>query len=406
MADISDAENAVLAAVLAAVCPNGTGQPSITGARVETGRGWPQEVALNGILARGASAITVYPKPGHDRAAPLPLGSLWYQSVAPVVTLTASASGDTATFDGDPAAGQIAAVIIRQVGFAYAVQDADTLDDVAAALAAAVNSDGRFVAVASGPAIIALSDSLPVAISARTGGTGIVWREVGKRDAGLTVTVWTPTPGARDTLGAAVDAVLAGIDYLAAPDTTAIKVDLGGQRISDSSENATLYRRDRDIVVEYSIVQTAQAVQMLLPGGTLAAAGSSVGFGTTLPIADVYELPDGDLVIDTAGNILVQTVGGPTPVVDTESSVVSVTDLVTLVAARVASATVVNEQYPVFNQATPSDLWVIPHGFGPRPSVVIIDSTGRTVEADVQYVSDSQINISFSAATSGSAYLN
>lgn len=60
----------------------------------------------------------------------------------------------------------------------------------------------------------------------------------------------------------------------------------------------------------------------------------------------------------------------------------------------------------IHTQTTPAALWAINHNLNRRPSVTIIDSAGSVVFGDVDYVSDNIINVTFSAAFGGSAYLN
>jgi hypothetical protein len=60
----------------------------------------------------------------------------------------------------------------------------------------------------------------------------------------------------------------------------------------------------------------------------------------------------------------------------------------------------------VFVQARPASRWTIVHGLGCYPSVDVVDSTGATVEGDVQYVSSNEITLSFMGGFSGTAYLN
>jgi len=59
-----------------------------------------------------------------------------------------------------------------------------------------------------------------------------------------------------------------------------------------------------------------------------------------------------------------------------------------------------------YNQASPSDTWVINHNLNKRPSVTVIDSAGTEVEGAVTVNSQSQITIEFCAAFSGKAILN
>ena len=58
-----------------------------------------------------------------------------------------------------------------------------------------------------------------------------------------------------------------------------------------------------------------------------------------------------------------------------------------------------------FVQGSASDAWVITHTLGGRPSVTIVDSADTHVFGEVQYNSDTQITVTFSAAFSGKAYL-
>jgi hypothetical protein len=59
----------------------------------------------------------------------------------------------------------------------------------------------------------------------------------------------------------------------------------------------------------------------------------------------------------------------------------------------------------VHTQSTASDTWTINHTLGGKPSVTIVDSADTTVFGEVQYVSNSEVTVSFSAPFSGYAYL-
>jgi hypothetical protein len=60
----------------------------------------------------------------------------------------------------------------------------------------------------------------------------------------------------------------------------------------------------------------------------------------------------------------------------------------------------------VHDQATASAIWTINHALGYFPNVTAVDSTGREVVGDVQYTSINTLNILFTAAFAGSAYLS
>jgi len=63
-------------------------------------------------------------------------------------------------------------------------------------------------------------------------------------------------------------------------------------------------------------------------------------------------------------------------------------------------------EFFVHNQGVPAAEWVIRHGLPFQPSASVVDSAGRTVEGDIQYVSPGLIKITFASAFSGTAYLS
>lgn len=58
------------------------------------------------------------------------------------------------------------------------------------------------------------------------------------------------------------------------------------------------------------------------------------------------------------------------------------------------------------SQGAASAVWTINHSLGKYPSVTVIDSAGDEVEGTVTYPSTSQVVVTFTAAFSGTAYLN
>jgi hypothetical protein len=59
----------------------------------------------------------------------------------------------------------------------------------------------------------------------------------------------------------------------------------------------------------------------------------------------------------------------------------------------------------IFDQPSPSDTWNITHSLGGRPSVTVVDSASTMVIGEVNYLSDTDIQLVFSAPFSGKAYL-
>lgn len=60
----------------------------------------------------------------------------------------------------------------------------------------------------------------------------------------------------------------------------------------------------------------------------------------------------------------------------------------------------------VHQQIAPAEVWTITHGLGRYPPVVVADSAGTVVLGDITYISENEVQISFTTAFSGKAYLN
>lgn len=57
-------------------------------------------------------------------------------------------------------------------------------------------------------------------------------------------------------------------------------------------------------------------------------------------------------------------------------------------------------------QPIPSLIWEVYHTLGFRPSVTVVDSAGEVIIPEIEYISDTKIELSFSAEVSGEAYLS
>jgi len=60
----------------------------------------------------------------------------------------------------------------------------------------------------------------------------------------------------------------------------------------------------------------------------------------------------------------------------------------------------------VHEQDVPSDTWEVEHNMDKFPSVSIIDSSGRLVIGEVEYVNENKVIVEFTAGFAGKAYLN
>jgi hypothetical protein len=59
----------------------------------------------------------------------------------------------------------------------------------------------------------------------------------------------------------------------------------------------------------------------------------------------------------------------------------------------------------VYTQEVPSATWNIRHNLGKFPSVIVVDTAGSVVVGETKYISVNEIQLVFSSAFSGSAYL-
>lgn len=60
----------------------------------------------------------------------------------------------------------------------------------------------------------------------------------------------------------------------------------------------------------------------------------------------------------------------------------------------------------VYEQGVASDTWDIQHNLNKRPSIHLVDSSGREFEAEKDYINDNEVVIHLDSATTGMAYLN
>jgi hypothetical protein len=59
-----------------------------------------------------------------------------------------------------------------------------------------------------------------------------------------------------------------------------------------------------------------------------------------------------------------------------------------------------------FDQTEASTLWTIAHNLGRRPSVTTVDTVGDEIEGQVHYVDANTVQVAFSPAVAGKAFLN
>ncbi|CAJ0705844.1 hypothetical protein [Ralstonia holmesii] len=256
MADISDVSSALVTAIAGIVYPNGTAQPSITGAAVAVFAGWPDSVQLRADLAAGKVNVSVFPPPNMMRIIDSSMSD-WSTPTAPVNTLTLTLSGQTVTVGGTVSTPQNAALVVDNKAYVYAVQAGDTLASIAAALASAVSVDQT--ATSAGAVV-----TIPGAkyISPRVGGVGVATRETRRQEQTYMVTIWANCFDQRDPIAAAIDSALSGQIHLTLADQSVATLRYKSSRQDDSLQKEGIYRRDLMYAVEFSTFQSATLSQI------------------------------------------------------------------------------------------------------------------------------------------------
>lgn len=248
MADISDVQAKLAEVIAAALYPAGT---SVVGPDVSVFPGWPLPAQLEKDIAAGRVQVSIWAKGlGQNETR---YREEWQELLAPVQTLTLTQLDlHTAEVGGTVTTPQV--VVLN--GQAYAVQPSDTLDSIAAGVAALVPG-----ATASGAVITVPAGVTQVCISA----TGTVAKEVRRQTDTLQVSVWAPTPDLRSAVAKVIDQATADLRFLEMPDHTSARLIYVNTQSFDRSEASLIYRRDLNFKTEYATVVTAVATQIATP---------------------------------------------------------------------------------------------------------------------------------------------
>lgn len=141
-------------------------------------------------------------------------------------------------------------------------------------------------------------------------------------------------------------------------------------------------------VSELEDVVTTPTNQTLTLTGDLS---GSVVVGGTDPITLNAQVPDGALSKNAIAGLTNELID---------------TALTANLALDRADEALALSQRRTHDQITPSDKWIITHNLGFHPSVTVVDTAGTEVVGATTYLSDAQLEINFSAAMAGKAYLN
>lgn len=246
MADLSDVMTALVNLAAAAVYPNGTGQASVAGVDIRVLPGWPDPATLQTDLAAGKVTVSVYPLPAERNTTRYP--NEWQDGTINVAKLTLTVSGNTVTVGGTIQSGESAVVTVNGTSYSYGVLTNDTLNTVAAAIAALIAGASAVNAVVTIPSAHSLTATVVV--------QGTAVREVKRQDRQFQVTVWAPDFTKRDTVAKYVDVALGDTERMTMPDNSSARLIYMHSPMTDNLEKQGIYRRDLIYSVEYATMAT------------------------------------------------------------------------------------------------------------------------------------------------------
>lgn len=281
MADIVSISRGIVTQMAAIVYPDGRGRPSVTGRPTKIFRGWLTQADYAGAdctLNRGVDFITVMDLQGGWRRIDEPLGRPWRLEGVPIpATVSITTEGNTATIalqDGATPSG-IVGLRIRSDGAsipdrsvaAYAVQPADTVASIAAALADQIKGATSSGAIVSVPGATTLDDAV--------GAYAPAVRTARRQQQLFQVTVWSASTEARDALGTALDTGMAFIDWLTDANGSTFQIESRGNWNNDAAQNSGIFMRPFRFIVTYDTDMRANMVQMLFSSGVMATPGNT-----------------------------------------------------------------------------------------------------------------------------------
>ena len=273
MADLSDVESALVSLISSALFPGitylqGDYQPSAVTTVCKCYRGWPESANLDADLRLGRAHVSVFPEKGMTRNV-----SRWFfepvtiSAVAP--TIAATVAGAVVTLSGTVTAGNVVGLQASSPlrAYAYVCQAGDTLATAAAALAAKVSG-----ATASG-AVITLPISLN--LTAATMNPQSVLTVTRQQEQGVRVSVWAPTPDARDAIVSLIDNALAGLKnangfltrFFAVGAYESARLAYRASYTDDIPARDLIWRRDLCYTVEFCTTLIESDPIMLFGGG-------------------------------------------------------------------------------------------------------------------------------------------
>ena len=195
MASLGDVLSVLAQNVSDAVYPNGLLQPSVAGVDTTILSGWAVRNVIDEILIANKALISVFPT---SKVKIVTKFERVYQEISQTAaTLTATVVGNIVTIGGVVTIPQAVMLVVDGVGYAYQVLITDTLDDIAANLAALIPGATPL------NADVVLDNPYSVTASITTAATAAY--ELSRQERVFLIRCWTTSPQVRDALMNAID---------------------------------------------------------------------------------------------------------------------------------------------------------------------------------------------------------
>lgn len=269
MADLSDVLQAVYGQVVNAVYPNGTSQPSVADVDVTIIQGWPMKSRLDDALKAGKSMVSVFPT---NKEKDITKFERIYKTVSVTdPTIVATVSELEITLSGTISVPQSIIATINNVSYQYTVLITDTINSVAASLAALIPG-----ASSVGAVITLAADTYSVVVSIATASLSAL--ELGRQEREFMIAIWATSSNIRKLIGQAVDVYMReNYQFPIAPDNFNIMIFYSHTDESDKFQIPLILRRDLFYKIQYSTTKletfmtVAKTISNLtvLPGGSI-----------------------------------------------------------------------------------------------------------------------------------------
>ena len=249
MSDVSDVENVLVSTVAGMVYPNGTSMPSIINVDIRVGRGFPLPKSLDADLAANVVNINVAAVYGMYKQTTR-FEKKWQPGASNPATIVATVDNDarTITLSGTISTPQSVMSIVNGVGYPYVILESDTLESIAAGIAALIpgaNSSGAVASIPSAYSIIV-----------RIGVQGNSIKEVGRQQQVFEITAWTTTNNngyaLRDSLCGQLTPLLDDLVWLDMPDGLQANIWKTKNLSTDNMQKERLLWRSLYYTVEYA----------------------------------------------------------------------------------------------------------------------------------------------------------